>query len=236
MILTAHQVGYLPWLGFFAKVAQADKFCVFDAVQMTKKDWLTRNYIKTQNGPLLLSVPVASKDHFAKLIKDVEIVPGNWARKHMRSIEFAYRKAPHFEQHFAGVGAILDMYGEGGMLMDLNLDLMRYFLRALSIQVPIVLASDYAFEGEKSALVLDMCLKLGATTYIFGGEGQAYADTKAFSAAGVHAVFQEYEHPIYPQLHGTFEPRMSVLDALMMLGPKTSELFHAEHSPIHEYG
>ncbi len=233
MILTAHQVGYLPWLGFFAKVAQADLFCSFDAVQMTKKDWVTRNYIKTADGPLMLSVPVASKNHFEKLLKDVEIIPGRWIRKHMRAIEIAYRKAPHFEQHYAGVGAILDLYSEGGLLMELNTDLLRYFLRALSIQVPIVQASDHDFQGEKSALVLDMCLKLKATTYIFGGEGESYADTAAFSTAGVMPVFQHFEHPVYPQLHGSFLPNMSVLDSLMMLGPKTSELFHAEHEPTH---
>lgn len=228
MIVTAHQVGYLPWLGFFDKVARADLFCVFDAVQYERRGWNNRNYIKTANGPLMLSVPVASKDHFDKLLKDVEIVQGNWIRKHMRSIELAYRKAPFFEQHFAGVGAILDLYAEGGLLIDLNMDLMRYFLRALGMQRQVVRASDYTFQGEKSALVLDMCKQLGATTYIFGGEGENYADTAAFAEAGVLVQFQRYDHPVYPQLHGSFEANMSILDAVMNMGPKAAELFHAE--------
>lgn len=227
MILTAHQVGYLPWLGFFEKVARADVFCVFDAVQYEKKGWNNRNYIKTAQGPLMLSVPVASKDHFNTLLKDVELVPGNWVRKHMRSIELAYRKAPHFEQHFAGVGAILDLYDDGGLLIDLNMDLMRYFLRALGIQVQIVRASDYAFEGSKSALVLDMCKQLAATSYIFGGEGENYADLAAFQAAGVTCLFQRYDHPTYPQLHGEFAPRMCALDLLMNCGPRSLEILTA---------
>ncbi len=218
MILTAHQTGYLPWLGFFDKVARADLFCLFDGVQYEKKGWVNRNYIKTAQGPLMLTVPVASKDHFDTLLKDVEIVQGNWIRKHMRSIEFAYRKAPHFEKHYAGMGAILDLYSEGGLLVDLNMDLMRYFLRALGIQRQIVKASDYDFQGEKSALVLDMCLKLKANEYVFGGEGEGYADKEAFAAAGVTPHFQRYEHPMYPQLHGPFVPNMSVLDLLMMCG------------------
>lgn len=232
MILTAHQVGYLPWLGFFDKVARADLFCSFDDVQMTKKDWVTRNYIKTANGPLLLSVPVASKDHLEKKIKDVEIMPGNWIRKHMRSIEFAYKKAPFFEQHFAGVGAILDLYSEGGLLAEMNMDLMRYFLRALGMQKPLVNASDYQFEGEKSALVLDMCRQLKADAYIFGGEGEAYADQEAFRNAGVEPIFQRYEHPVYEQLHGAFEPRMCVLDLLMNVGPKSADLFHGKQTAL----
>lgn len=235
MILTAHQVGYMPWLGFFDKVSRADLFCVFDAVQYERRGWNNRNQIKTANGPLMLTVPVASKDHFDKVLAEVEIIPGSWLRKHMRSIELAYRKAPHFEQHFAGVGAILDLYADGGLLIDLNLDLMRYFLRSLGIQIPIVRASDYQFRGEKADLVLDMCKQLKATAYIFGGEGKNYADPVTFVAGGVTPLFQEYEHPVYPQLHGKFEPNMAVLDLLMNMGPKSADVlngrtFHAELS------
>jgi hypothetical protein len=221
VILTAHQPGFLPWLGLFAKVAQADMFCSFDAVQYEKKGWVNRNFIKTAQGPLMLTVPVFSKDHFEKRICEIEIVPGTWTRKHMRSIELAYKKAPYFEQHFAGVGAVLDLYAEGGLLAELNTDLLRYFFRALGIQVPIVNAADYDFTGEKSSLVLDMCRKLNASSYIFGGEGESYADKDAFRAAGVEPKFQNYEHPTYAQLHGAFEPRMAILDLLMNEGPNS---------------
>lgn len=224
MILTAHQAGYLPWLGFFDKVAQADLFCNFDAVQYGSKDWQNRNYIKTREGPLLLTVPVAGRDHMTKRLCEIEIVPGRWTRKHMRSIEMAYRKAPFFEQHFAGVGAILDLYSEGGLINELNTDLLRYFFRALGMQVAIVNAADYDFKGEKSALVLDMCIQLKATEYIFGGEGESYADKAMFHDAGIQPRFQKYDHPEYPQLHGTFSPRMSVVDLLMNCGPDSLEI------------
>lgn len=219
MILTAHQPSFMPWLGTFSKIAQADLFCSFDACQFSKHSFENRNYIKTSMGPIRLTVPVSSKNHLRKRLCDIEIAPGPWARKHMRSIELAYKKAPFFEQHYAGVGAILDLYAEGGLLADLNMDLLRYFLRALGIQIPIVRASDYQFKGEKSALVLDMCVQLCASEYIFGGEGENYADNAAFHEAGIMPRFQRYEHPVYPQLHGAFEPRMAVLDLLMMRGP-----------------
>lgn len=231
MILSAGQPSYMPWLGTFAKIAQCDLWCSFDAVQMTRRDWVTRNVIKTANGPLMLSVPVHGG--MDKRICDVEIVTGNhWVRKHTRSIELAYRKAPHFEQHYAGVGAVLDMYADGGLLAELNTDLLRYFMRALGIQVPIVKASDYRFRGEKSALVLDMCKQLEATEYIFGGEGENYADRAAFAAADVECRFQSYIHPRYRQLHGEFVPRMSVLDLLMNEGSTGLEVLTGSHRRI----
>ena len=222
MILSAGQPSYMPWLGTFAKIARAELWCSFDIADISRGDWTTRNYIKSAQGPLRLTVPVS---HLDRRICNVHIVPGdNWARKHMRAIELAYRKAPYFEQHFAGVGAILDMYANEGLLADLNIDLLRYFMRALSIQVPIVSAYDYDLTGEKSALVLDMCVKLKASKYIFGGEGANYADQAAFREAGIALEFQNYECKPYPQIHGQFfMPRLSVLDLLMNTGPRARE-------------
>jgi len=228
MILTAHQVGYMPWLGFFDKLSSADVFCVFDDVQYERRGWNNRNYIKTQSGPLLLTVPVESKNHFEKKLKDIEMVPGVWTRKHLRSIELAYKKTPYFDQHFNGVGAVLDLYENGGLLIDLNLDLLRYFMRALRIQTRIVRASDYTFRGTKSDLVLDMCKQLGATTYIFGGEGEGYADKQGFLNEGVTPVFQKYEHPKYPQLYPPFSSHMSILDLLMNCGPDSFDVLKNE--------
>ena len=228
MILTAHQVGYLPWIGFFDKLSRADLFVSFDAVQYERRGWTNRNYIKTHTGPLMLSVPVMSKNHFETRLCDIEIQPGNWARKHMRSIELAYMHAPHFEQHYAGVGAILDMHAQGAKLCELNLDLLRYFMQALGIQVPIVRASDYAFVGSKSQLVLDMCLKLRATKYIFGGQGEGYADKDGFRRSGVEPIFQVYRHPVYPQLHGSFVPNMGIFDLLANCGQESLAILKGE--------
>ena len=224
MILTAHQVGYMPWLGLFAKIASSDKFVCFDDVQYEKRGWNNRNYIKAHNGPVLLTVPVESNNHFAKKLREIEIVPGNWQRKHMRSIELTYKRAPYFEQHYRGVGAILDQYADGGLLIDLNMELLRYFMRALGIQVPIVKASDYTFRGMKSELVLDMCRQLGATKYIFGGEGDGYADKQGFMNEGIEPIFRQYEHPEYPQQHGAFAPRMAIIDLLMNCGPDSLDI------------
>lgn len=218
----------MPWLGLFAKIAMADMFVCFDAVQYEKRGWNNRNYIKTRNGPLLLTVPVRAKQHFDKKLHEIEIVPGNWERKHLRSIELAYRSAPFFEQHYEGVGAVLDLYSDGGMLMDLNMDLLRYFMRALEIRVPIVKASDYDFRGTKSELVLDMCMKLKATKYIFGSEGEVYADKEGFRRQGIEPLFQKYEHPEYKQLHHGFTTMLSVLDLLMNCGPDSRAILAGE--------
>ena len=88
--------GVPPWLGLFHKMTLADAFCVLDTVDYSK-DFINRNLIKTARGPLWLSVPVDA--HGAKRICDVRIADGIWRRKHLKSIEYAYSRAPFFADY-----------------------------------------------------------------------------------------------------------------------------------------
>ncbi len=226
MILSAHQPVYLPWLGLFHKIALADHFIVFDQVQYVPKDWISRNTIKGPNGPILLTVPVLRKDHREKRIVDIEIKnDAPWAKKHWMSIEQCYRKAPFFKDHAAFFEATYQR--EWTRLADLDYHMLRWLLDTLGIKTPVTKAGDYDFMGAKSDLVLDMCRKMGATTYIFGALGADYADVETFRQKGVVPYFQEYAHPSYRQGHGTFLPNMSVLDLLFNEGPASLEIIMA---------
>ena len=220
MILTAHQPVYLPWLGLFHKIALADRFCIFDIAQYQTKDFNNRNKIKTNAGPIWLSVPVESKNHFEKKLSDIKIVNDGWNRKHFKSIDLAYKKAPYYSHYIGQLEGILASKTYT-YLADLNLATLDFGLRSLGIDVPIVTASEHDFEGAKSDLVLDMCRKLGANGYIFGAQGRNYAEVDSFVNCGINVEFQEYKHPQYSQLHGAFEPNMSVIDLLFNVGPNS---------------
>lgn len=216
MILTAHQPVYIPWLGLFHKIALADHFCVFDRVQYQTKDFNNRNKIKTQAGELWLSVPVESKEHFNKLLCDIKIVQGNWQRKQLKSIKLAYQKTPYFERYFDGIEEVLTR--KQVFLSDLNHDFLIKMLSWLKIDCSISKASDFEFQGRKSDLVLDMCLQLNASSYIFGAQGKNYAEIDKFTKAGITPIFQNYVHPTYPQINGKFTPFMSAIDLLFNTG------------------
>jgi hypothetical protein len=223
MILTAHQPVYLPWLGLFHKIAMADLFCYFDIAQYQTKDFNNRNKIKTHNGEIWLSVPVESKNHFDKCVGEIRIVQDGWQRKHFKSISMAYQKAPYLPDYIGQFEEIL-IAQSFETLSALNLAILRLVMRNLQISTPIVKASDYAFQGAKSELVLDMCTQLGADTYIFGAQGRDYADVDSFRARGVEPYFQSYRHPEYRQLHGEFKPNLSIVDLLFNEGPRSREI------------
>ena len=217
MVLSAHQPVYLPWLGLFHKVALADTFVWFDDVQYLPKDWNNRNKIKTAAGATWLTVPVESQGHREKPIRDIRINNREpWRRKHWRSILLNYKSAPYFDSYG---GFLEDVYArEWEYLSELNEYMFRWFLSVLGIEVTLLRASELNLEGKKSDLVLDMCQRLKADVYIFGALGRDYAETEKFARAGVQVIFQEYTHPVYPQLHGDFISHLCILDLLFNCG------------------
>lgn len=224
MILTAHQPVYLPWLGLFHKIALADTFVLFNQVQYLPKDWNNRNKIKTADGPIWLTVPVLKSGHREKVLTDIEInntIP--WQRKHWKSISLNYKKAPYFKQ-WADFFEDLYLNREWKHLSKLNDYMLRWFLDILKIKVNFIDARDLDLEGKKNSLVLDMCRKLNADTYIFGALGQDYADSEAFEQQGIKVIFQDYRHPEYPQLYGDFVPYLSIIDLLFNCGPDSLDI------------
>ncbi|MBX7148442.1 WbqC family protein [bacterium] len=224
MILTAHQPVYLPWLGLFHKIALADQFCFFDNVQFQKRDWNSRNKIKFTNGKAdWLTVPVLNKDYLNRSFLDIEInnaLP--WQRKHWKSIELNYKKAPYFKEYAPRLQEFYEKTWQ--TLAELNYQMLLYFLKELGITVPVVRMKDYDFKGAKSNLVLDMCIQLKSNLYIFGQEGENYAEQNAFKDAGVRVFFQNYQHPTYSQINGPFISHLSIIDLLFNCGPKSLEI------------
>ena len=223
MILTAHQPVYLPWLGLFHKISLADMFISFNQVQYQPKNWNNRNQIKTQQGPIWLSVPVLRKGYLEKNISDIEINNNEpWARKHWKSLQIAYAKAPYFKRYEDFFMYIYSQRWE--RLVELNEKMLEGFLEILNIRVPIRSAGEWQFQGEKSDLVLNMCQQVGAGDYIFGEQGRDYAATSSFDEAGIRIHFQQYVHPFYPQLHGEFLSHLSVVDLIFNCGDESRDI------------
>ena len=218
MILSAHQPSYLPWLGLFYKISLCHVFCIFDTVQYERKGFDNRNRIKTSHGAQWLSVPVKQSGRRAQKCNEVEIIQNGWQRKHLRSIEQSYAKAEWFGRYFGELeGIILNPHIT--RLHELNEEILMFGLRELRMDRVVVRAQDHDFVGSKSDLVLDMCIKLGADAYIFGGEGKSYADVHVFESAGVTPSFLNFVGSEYPQMHGAFIPKMSFFGSSIQLWP-----------------
>jgi hypothetical protein len=218
-VLAAHQPQYLPWLGFFAKLARADVFVLLDDVQFTKNGWQNRNRIKGPSGPQWITVPV--RHQFPQTIDEVEVIEAEpWRRKHVRALQSNYGKAAHFAAEMPLLAAVLER--SWSHLAPLNIELTRRLTRRLEIDTRIVLGSELETRDHPTLRLVDLCRSLDADVYLSGAGGRAYLDARQLADADIELRFQDYAHPTYPQLHGDFEPCMSVVDLLMNCGPESS--------------
>jgi len=128
MKVAIHQPQYLPWLGYFDKMAQVDCFVVLDNVQFKKNEWQNRNRIKAASGWQWLTVPVLHR--FPQRISEVRVNHrAAWPRKHLQALLSSYSGTPFFEVHrpfFEEVYA-----REWARLAELNLATLRYLVEAL---------------------------------------------------------------------------------------------------------
>lgn len=223
MILTAHQPTYLPWLGLFHKIAIADLFISYDTVQYQTDNWNHRNKIKTSAGAQWLTLSVSRRSHMNSTLSEMALLHEKpWAKKHWRSILQNYRKAPYFSLY---ADFFEDLYQkEWHSLVELNGYMLRWFLQALGINTTMQSATELQIEGRKNDLALEMCRKTGAKVLIFGALGKQYADVGAFNAVGCTPYFQDYNHPIYPQLYGDFVSHLSIIDLLFNCGDNSLEI------------
>jgi len=223
----------MPWLGFFHKINMADMFVVLDNVQFRKNYFQNRNKIRTKDGWQWITVPVKKED-LRKPIKDVRVSNEDlrWKRKVLQSIYFEYSKAKFFENYWKDLSSIFDK--NHALLADLNMELIRYLLEKLGIDVEIVLASSLDTTGEKGELLLNICKVVGAKTYISGISGRDYLNFDEFKKNNIKIVVQEFHHPIYKQLHEPFIPCMSVIDLLFNYGDESLNTITGIGVPVME--
>jgi hypothetical protein len=224
MILSINQPAYLPWLGYFDRIVRSDVHIVLDHVQFEKNSMTNRNKVKTSQGWKWLTVPVSSKGKFGELgISNLKI-PQNtkWEKKHWNTIRDSYSKTPFFKEHSKFFETIYSK--EWDKLGPLMVKTTSYLLDALSISTKIIRSSELDPKESKSELILELCKKAGATTYLSGPFGRDYLDLIQFQEHGIDLQFQDYQHPTYKQMHGEFLPYMSTIDLLFNEGSKSLDI------------
>ncbi len=225
MIYSVHQPQYLPWIGFFDKVAASDVFVYLDDVQYKQREFQNRNKLRTKDGWMWLTVPVAVEHN--TLIKDVAIdASRDWRSEHAKSLKAWYGRAPFYASH---ADFFRDLYArDWDRLSTLNVEVIGYLLRELGIKTRVVFESALGAGGTKTQRIINIGRALGADTYLSGAGGRDYLDENLFRKAGIKLLYQEYKHPVYTQQFMSspddFLPYMSMVDLLFNEGDRSLEI------------
>lgn len=237
MIVAIHQPCFLPWLGYLDRMQQADLFVILDHVQFERRNYQNRTRISLDGREHWLTVPVRQLSQQERIVdKQIDHSSGNgakgWAANMASTLRHAYRSAPFLDVYWPELSqGLLEKHDS---LVDYNLAQLDFLRQAYGITTPLVRSSQLEVGGARSELILNLCLALGADTYLAGmGGSRHYLDVEAFRQAGVSIQWQDFRHPRYHQCGSKqFLSGLSAIDLLLNQGPTSHLLLLDGRQPL----
>ena len=192
MIITIHQIEHLPHLSLLKKFAKADIIVLGDTFQFKKNYYENRNKIKANNeqGWQWITVPVEKDNH--KPINQIKIInDGKWQKKYLKTIESIYSKTPYFKKYFPYLEIIINKNYDS--LFELNKHLIYTLWNWLEINKTFYFVSQLEVNPELKGtdLLVEICKKLNADTYLSGPSGKNYLELEKFG--DIKVIFHEKE-------------------------------------------
>jgi WbqC-like protein len=219
MKASIHQPNFLPYLGLFNKIKHSDLFVIYDVAQYVRDRFDNRNLIKTEQGTSWLTVPLQVKESFQRRFYQVPMPASNhWKAKHLKMIRQNYRKAAYFERYFPDIERIY--LEEHTHLTGISTMLIEYLMKQFRIDTPLVKTTDLGLDLslKSSDTLIDILKRVGAGDYLAGASGRKYMDMDLMQRTGIRVEFQQFVHPSYRQLHGSFVQNLAAIDLLFNEG------------------
>jgi hypothetical protein len=216
-----HQPNYIPWLGYFFKIAHVEKFVFLDNVVYPDSGFVNRNSIKTPSGPAWLTIPVIRKGRRGQLIGEVETDNTHrWAERHLATLRCNYGRAPYFKETLALLEPHYRVIARNSIsLAEFNIGVIRSIATYLGFSAEFMRASELNVSGNKTDLILDICRTIEARTYLAGtGWAKSHQEDEKLEDVGIAPVYSPFSQRDYPQLFGEFVGNLSIVDVLMNCG------------------
>lgn len=219
MTIAIHQPNFMPWMGYFYKIAKSDIFVLLDDVQYTKGGFTNRNRIKTPNGEQWLTLNVNLSGHsFQSINKIIIFNKDKTLSKILKTIQNNYSKAEYFKSYFPELEKIV--IESNDYLSEFNSSIIQWVKGLFNISTKIVRSSELNnIEGQSTDRLVSICNMLKASKYLSGKGGMNYQDEANFKDNNIELEITNFNHPVYNQLYGEFIPNLSIIDFIFNCGP-----------------
>lgn len=216
MIVSIHQPNYFPWLGLIHKISLCDIFVVLDDVQANKASNQYRNIFYCNGTAKYLTLPVNYKLNIK--INELEFTNNEWRKDHLNKLKSYYGKSPNFREIYSELEEIY-LNPNNDIPIKLLISSIKYLLIKFNLEhVSLVLSSSLNTKENKGDLVVEICKKTNATSYVSGIGAKSYLTEKHFQYLEenkIKLIWQNFKHSIYAQANNqNFVEGLSALDVL----------------------
>jgi len=221
-VLAAHQPNFFPWLGYFAKLSACDVFVLLDRVDWPKSSYVNRVKLRVGESAAWVTCP-AARVPLGTPLGRVRIAqnPAGWRKKLIGTLRASYGRATHAPAQLERVVELIEYQNE--LVAGYNEHTIRTIAGWLGIRTRIARESellDHDSTRAGSERLAALCDVVDASVYLAGDGASGYEDESAYDSAKVRLTTLGFEHPTYDQGGMPFLKGLSVLDAIMHIGPE----------------
>lgn len=217
------QPTFAPWLGYFDLMDRVDFFVLLDDVQLSHQSFQTRNRIKGSScEPRWLSISheksgkPASRMICNTAILNTEVT----ATRFMAVLRENYRNSPWLDYVCS---MLSEAFGSETFLGGLNSRIILSIADLLGIQTPVVHSSSLNIDENRSLKVLGILNSVDWGTYVAVPGAVDYMVTDGAFVGLENRVLVEAFEPIeYKQQGSSFVSHLSILDAILEIGPEAT--------------
>jgi hypothetical protein len=217
--LAIMQPYFFPYLGYWQLIHAADRFVIYDDVNYIKGGWINRNRILINGTPTYITIPLHESSPYKRICNTSLQTSINWRDKLLKMIDNTYRKTPCFTETYPVVEKIITY--ETDNLSEYLVHQLLTLADFIGIKTEFMLSSR-TYENDflcGQNRVIDICKRENVDMYINAIGGQILYDSKTFNDAGINLNFIQMNPLPYKQKSNVFIPYLSIIDALMEVGP-----------------
>lgn len=232
MRIAIMQPYFFPYVGYFQLINTVEKFVILDDVNYINRGWINRNRILVNNKEHIFTIPL-EKSSQNKLISEISILDNKkWKLKLLKTIEFAYKKAPFFFLVFPLIEDIIlkDERNLSAFTYHSIINIKKY----IGITTEIVPSSSKYKNNKLKAdkRILDICKQESATQYINPIGGTELYSKELFLKNKVILNFLKPTEIRYIQFNSKFIPWLSIIDVMMFNSKETIISFLSKYELI----
>lgn len=218
---------FIPYIGYWQLMNAVDKYVIYDDVNYINRGWINRNRILVGGEAKYFNVSTIKASQNKK-INEIEVDNNPIIiSKKLRTIEYAYKKAPYYHMVFPIIEKILKCMETNLALYIENsiYTICSYLNIKTELYISSSLKKNNKLKGEKK--ILNICELLGATEYYNSIGGQDLYFASSFSDRGIKLKFLETNNITYKQFDNVFQKNLSIIDVMMFNSKeKIEKLLH----------
>jgi len=196
-----------------------DRFVIYDDVNYIKRGWINRNRILINGEPTYITLPLHKSSQNKKIFEITLHSSPLFRNKLVKMVQNTYRNTSFFDEVFPVIEKLIRHQEDN--LSDYLLYQLQTLAVFMGIKTDFIVTSRYYGNNNLSGQerIIDICMREQATTYINPQGGLSLYNAESFRKAGIELRFIAMRTVPYTQRTAEFVSYLSIIDALMEVGP-----------------